>query len=57
MKNIVTQWRFRQKRQFPVCTLDVKPRGDVNNNIDPVFRIVSWVNASDFADIFLSWRS
>jgi hypothetical protein len=52
LKNIITQYRFRRRRQFPVCTLDTRPRGDANGNIDPVFKIVDWVNASDFADIF-----
>jgi hypothetical protein len=51
VKNLLGQYDFRRGRQFPVCTLSTRPRGDEFNTIDPVFRIASWVNASDFVDI------
>jgi hypothetical protein len=52
LKNVITQYQFRRRRQFPICTLGTKPRGDVNGNVDPVFRIVEWVNAADFSEFF-----
>jgi hypothetical protein len=52
LKNAIQQYRFRGKRAFPVCSLATKPRGDINNNIDPVFKIVDWVNVSTFAEFF-----
>jgi hypothetical protein len=51
IKNLFTQYQFRRMRQFPICTLATKPRGDAFENIDPVFRIAGWKNAHDFADV------
>jgi hypothetical protein len=51
VKNLFTQYQFRGCRQFPVVYLDSKPRGDEFENIDPVFKFSSWVNALDFANV------
>ena len=40
------------ERQFPICALGLRPKkNDPNGNIDPVFRVVGWKAASDFADM------
>jgi hypothetical protein len=52
LKNAIQQFRFRGGRAFPICTLDTKPRGDAHSNIDPVFKIVDWVNVNTFAEFF-----
>ena len=52
IKNILTQYHFRQRRRYPVCTIDTKLRPkDPNGTIDPVFRICSWVSVNDFREL------
>ena len=51
IKNLLGQYDFRRGRQLPVCTLGTRPRNDEFGNVDPVLRIASWTNPSDFADI------
>ncbi len=51
-ENLIGDYLSKGGQQFPVVALDVRPkRNDPNGNIDPVFRIVGWKAADDFADM------
>ena len=51
-ENLIGDYLSKGGQQFPVVALDVRPkRNDPNRNIDPVFRIVGWKAADDFADV------
>jgi hypothetical protein len=52
MKHLYDQYLARGGRMLPVCTLNTRPRGDVNANIDPVFDIVAWKDAGLFREMF-----
>jgi len=39
------------RRQFPLCTLGLKPQKDGYGNHAPVFDVIAWRPASDFAGI------
>jgi hypothetical protein len=55
VENLITQYQFRGRRHFPICTLASKPRGDAYNNVDPILRVVAgpdgWVSVDKFADM------
>jgi hypothetical protein len=39
---LVSQYCMIGKSRFPICTLETRPKGDKNGNIDPVFKVVGW---------------
>jgi hypothetical protein len=47
----VNPYRLKERRQFPICVLGTKERGDENRNIDPVFKIVSWSDRGNFQEL------
>jgi hypothetical protein len=50
-QNLVNPYRLKQRKQFPLCVLETKPRHDVNGNIDPVFKIVAWSDRENFLEL------
>jgi hypothetical protein len=48
---IVNPYRLKQRRQFPICLLMTKERGDANGNVDPVFKIVGWSDCQNFQEL------
>jgi len=50
-QNLTKPWRLKGRRQFPICVLSSKDRGDANSNIDPVFKIVGWSDRQNFIDL------
>jgi hypothetical protein len=40
------------KREFPICSLGNRPKGDVNGNIDPLFAIIGWSDSGNFRELF-----
>jgi hypothetical protein len=50
-QKLANPYRLKQRRQFPICLLETKERGDINGNIDPVFRIVGWSDRANFAEL------
>jgi hypothetical protein len=49
--NLADQFRLRQRRFFPICTLSTKAKGDINGNVDPVFKIVGWSPRENFQEL------
>jgi hypothetical protein len=41
-QSLARPYTRKGKQAFPICTLHVKERGDQNNTLDPLFRIVGW---------------
>jgi hypothetical protein len=50
-QRLVNPYRLKQRRQFPICQLGTKERGDENRNIDPVFKIIGWSDRSNFGEL------
>jgi hypothetical protein len=50
-QSLVNPYRLKERRQFPICVLGTKERGDENRNIDPVFKIVSWSDRGNFQEL------
>jgi len=44
-------FRAKKRLHFPIVRLRTKPRGDINNTIDPHFEIVGWAPRSNFAEL------
>jgi hypothetical protein len=50
-QTLTKPWLLKGRRQFPICVLSSKDRGDVNGNVDPVFKIVAWSARENFTDL------
>jgi hypothetical protein len=50
-QGLVNPYRLKQRRQFPICKLGTKERGDDNRNIDPVFKIIGWSDKNNFQEL------
>jgi hypothetical protein len=50
-QKLVNPYRLKQRRQFPICELATRERGDENRNVDPLFKIVGWSDCGNFADL------
>jgi hypothetical protein len=44
-------YNLKRRAEFPICSLGVKPRRDVNNNIDPTLTIVGWSKRDNFSEL------
>jgi hypothetical protein len=52
LRNLFSQYLIRGAVMLPVCALSTRPRGDVHNNVDPIFNIVAWRDAAALAESF-----
>jgi hypothetical protein len=50
-QGLINPYRLKARSQFPICVLSTKDRGDVNGNIDPVFKINSWSARENFTEL------
>jgi hypothetical protein len=52
LQNLVSMYRLKGRRQFPICTLETKVRkNDKNGNIDPVFKVIGWSDRGNFGEL------